>query len=147
MAKIKVDLPDTFSFSTAIPIRITDINYGNHVGNDAILSLIHEARMQFLKKYGLAELDFAGIGLIMRDVGIEFKSELFYGDTVTVSVTASEFSNLSFDIFYKLVTSGKDGKIVLAAIAKTGMVGYDYKKKKVAAIPDQARTSLQSAGV
>lgn len=144
MAKIKVDLPDNFSFTTTIPIRITDLNYGNHVGNDAILSIIHEARVQFLKNYGLAELDFAGIGLIMRDVGIEFKSELFYGDIVTVSVTAAEFSNISFEIFYKLVTSGKDGKETIAAIAKTGMVGYDYAKKKIAAIPEDAKNKLSS---
>jgi acyl-CoA thioesterase FadM len=144
MAKIKIDLPDTFSFSTNIPIRITDLNYGNHVGNDSVLSIIHEARVQFLKKHGLAELDFAGIGLIMRDVGIEFKNELFYGDTVTVSVTAAEFSSISFDIFYKLVTLGTDGKTVVAATAKTGMVGYDYHKKKVAAIPEQAKNSLLS---
>jgi acyl-CoA thioester hydrolase len=144
MAKIKINLPDHFSFSTSIPIRITDVNYGGHVGNDAVLSLIHEARMQYLKRYGYAELDFAGIGLIMRDVGIEFKTELFYGDTITVYVTAGEFSNLSFDIFYKLVTSGKDGKPVVAAVAKTGMVGYDYSKKKPAAIPDQVRANLST---
>ena len=144
MAKIKVDLPEHFSFTTTIPIRITDVNYGKHVGNDAILSIIHEARMQFLKSYGLAELEFAGIGLIMRDVGIEFKSELFYGDIVTVSVTAGEFSNISFDIFYKLVTSEKDGKETIGAIAKTGMVGYDYQKKKIATLPERAKNSLSA---
>lgn len=142
MAKIKVDLPDSFSFTTNIPIRITDLNYGNHVGNDAILSIIHEARMQFLKNYGLGELDFAGIGLIMRDVGIEFKSELFYGDVIAVSVTAAEFSSISFDIYYKLEIQGPNSKTTIAAIAKTGMVGYDYGKKKVAAIPERARASL-----
>ena len=60
MARIKIDLPDNFSFTTSIPIRITDVNYGGHVGNDTILSLIHEARMQFLKQLGYSELEFAG---------------------------------------------------------------------------------------
>jgi acyl-CoA thioester hydrolase len=142
MSRIKIDLPDNFSFSASIPVRITDLNYGGHVGNDAVLSLIHEARMQYLKHYGYAELDFAGIGLIMRDVGIEFKNELFYGDVVTAFVTATNFTSLSFDLVYKLVTSGKDGKTAIAAVAKTGMVGYDYQKKKVAAIPEQAKASL-----
>jgi acyl-CoA thioester hydrolase len=143
MARTKIDLPDTFPFSTSIPIRITDVNYGGHVGNDAVLSLIHEARMQFLKNYGFAELDFAGIGLIMRDVSIEFKGELFYGDIVTASVAAGEFTTLSFDIFYKLEITRAD-KTILAATARTGMVGYNYQKKKAVAIPEQARTSLSA---
>jgi len=36
MARIKILLPEHFSFSCSIPIRITDLNYGNHVGNDTV---------------------------------------------------------------------------------------------------------------
>ena len=146
MARIKIDLPDKFSFTTSIPVRITDINYGGHVGNDAILSLIHEARMQFLKQSGYSELKFGSVGLIMADAGIEFKSELFYGDTVIVSVACGEFSKISFDIYYKLeknLTQIPDEKRVLVATAKTGMVCYDYSNKRIAAIPDEARKNLQ----
>jgi acyl-CoA thioester hydrolase len=145
MARIKIDLPASFSFSTLIPVRITDINYGGHAGNDAILSLIHEARMQFLKKYGYAELDFAGIGLIMRDVSIEFKDELFYGDTVIASVGAGDFGKASFEIYYKLEKEINKGRKEVA-VAKTGMVGYDYGKKKIVGLPQPAVFSLQSAG-
>ena len=88
MARIKIELPDTFSFSCQIPVRITDINYGGHVGNDTVLSIIHEARMQFFKKLGYTEMNFAGTGMIMADVAIEFKSELFYGDVVIASVAS-----------------------------------------------------------
>lgn len=135
MARIKVELPDTFSFSTIIPVRITDVNYGGHVGNDTILSIIHEARVQFLQHHGYGELDIAGIGLIMSDVAIEFKQELFYPDQVKVSVTASDFTKVSFDFCYKLEKETV-GKTVLIAAAKTGMVCYDYEKKKVAAVPE-----------
>ena len=142
MARIKIDLPEQFSFSTIIPIRITDLNYGGHVGNDTILSIIHEARVQFLQHYGYGELTLAGVGLIMSDVGIEFKQELFYGDQVKVSVTASEFSKVSFDLFYKLERD-TEGKAVLVASAKTGMICYDYAKKKIAAIPEEARIKFR----
>jgi len=82
----KITLPDSFAFSCDIPVRITDLNYGGHVGNDTILSLIHEARVQYLKKFGMQELDFAGVGLIMGDAAIEFKSESFHGDVIRVWV-------------------------------------------------------------
>lgn len=139
-------MPGQFSFSTSIPVRITDVNYGNHVGNDAVLSIIHEARMQFLKNFGYTELNFAGTGIIMSDVAIEFKNELFYGDIVIASVTAMDFSKAGFDIYYKLETlrQAQDDKKILVAVAKTGMVCFDYTRKKIVQIPGEALTRLTS---
>ncbi len=48
MGRIKIDLPQKILASVSIPVRITDINYGNHVGNNALVEIIHEARVQFL---------------------------------------------------------------------------------------------------
>lgn len=141
MARIKIDLPETFSFECSIPVRITDINYGNHVGNDTILSIIHEARMQFLNSHGYTELKFAGTGLIMADAGIEFKSELFYGDVVNCSVIATAFSKVGFELYYKL-EKNLEGKRILVAAAKTGMICYDYDRKKIVAIPEEALEKL-----
>jgi acyl-CoA thioester hydrolase len=132
MARIKIALPQAFSFTCKIPIRISDINYGNHVGNDAILSIIHEARMQFFKHLGATELQFFGTGLIMADAAIEFKSELFYGDTLFVAV--AEITKIGFDIVYKLEKESPNGNI-LAATAKTGMICFDYTAKKIMPVP------------
>ena len=102
MARIKIELPEPFYFSCIIPVRITDINYGGHVGNDTVLSVIHEARMQFFKHLGYTEMNFAGTGMLMADVAIEFKKELFYGDAVIVDIKAGDISKVGFDLFYKL---------------------------------------------
>lgn len=141
MARIKIELPSSFSFSTTIPIRITDLNYGNHVGNDVVLSLLHEARVQFLRKKGYTELDLEGISLIMADVAIEYKAELFYGDEVKVFVAAHDLSRVGFDICYKM-TKGAEEKVV--AVAKTGMVCFNYTTRKVAALPHSANEKLQT---
>lgn len=138
MARIKVELPAGFNFTTQISVRITDLNYGGHVGNDTILSIIHEARVQFLQHHGYTELTFAGVGLIMSDVAIEFKQELFYPDNISVSVTAGDLTKVSFDLYYKLEKI-VEGKSTLVAVAKTGMVCFDYEKKKVAAIPEEVK--------
>ena len=136
MARIKIQLPQQFDFSIDIPVRITDLNYGGHVGNDTILSLIHEARMKFLTGFGYTEIDFEGSSLIMSDVGIEFKAELFYGDMVTAYVAIKDFSRVGFDIYYKLV---KNSEETIIALAKTAMICYDYQNKKVVSIPAKAR--------
>jgi len=146
MARIKINLPENFTFTTSIQVRITDINYGGHVGNDAILSLIHEARVQYLNQLGYSELEFGGVGLIMADAGIEFRNELFYGDTVIVSVACAELSKVSFEIYYKLekiLSQIQVKKRIIVATAKTGMVCYDYSNKKIAAVPEEARKNLQ----
>ena len=142
MSRIKLELPEHFSFSTKIPIRITDINYGGHAGNDSILAMIHEARIQFLQQYVYNEKDFAGVGLIMNDVVIEFKKELFYGDVVDVAVTATAFERVSFDIVYKLNIL-RNGKDIVVATAKTGMVCFNYNSKKITAVPGEARIKMQ----
>lgn len=141
MPRIRVDLPSEFRFSTHIPVRITDLNYGGHVGNDTVLSLIHEARMQFLMHHGYRELDMEGVGLIMSDVGIEFKAEIFYGDTIQVAVAAGDFSRVGFDLYYQLEKMSGD-KTVIVAAAKTGMICYDYAKKKIVAVPDEVKQKL-----
>ena len=141
MARIKIDLPANFSFITAIPVRITDLNYGGHVGNDIVLSIIHEARVQFLRQNNFEELNAGGAGLIMSDVAIEFKNEIFYGDTIKISVTAGEFSKVAFDIFYKLEKETPQKNILLAT-AKTGMVCYDYSVKKITPVPEIVRSKL-----
>ncbi|MDQ3278165.1 MAG: thioesterase family protein [Bacteroidota bacterium] len=133
MARIKLFLPETFPFSTQLPIRITDINYGNHLGNDALLGLLHEARMQFIVNAGYTELHFAGVGLIMADVAIEFKAEAFYGEVLKAYVAAGEFTKIGFDIYYKLVKGEAE---TVVALAKTGMVCFDYQKRKITPVPE-----------
>jgi acyl-CoA thioesterase FadM len=141
MPRIKIVLPENLPFSVLIPIRITDVNYGGHVGNDSILSLIHEARVQYLAHYGWTEMNLAGVSLIMSDVGIEFKNELFYNYGLKVYITAADFTRAGFDIYYKMVSVINEKEIIIA-VAKTGMVAYDYEKKKVIMVPEEAKEKL-----
>jgi acyl-CoA thioesterase FadM len=80
----------------------------------------------------------------MADVAIEFKAEAFYGDNLFVSVTASDFTRAGFDLVY-LLEKQQDNNTVTIAIAKTGMVCFDYTAKKIAALPQNALAKLQQA--
>jgi len=143
MIRPKLEMPVSFAFQTAIPVRITDLNYGGHVGNDQILSMIHEARVQYLNFYGFEEMNLAGVGLIMRDVTIEFKSELFYGDIILASVQAADFSRIGFEIYYRLENE-REGKKTVLVHARTGMVCYNYTAKKISSLPEPVRIALSA---
>ncbi|TAE86577.1 MAG: thioesterase [Bacteroidetes bacterium] len=132
MARIKLDLPDTFSFITTILVRIDDINYGNHLSNDAYLKYMHEARLRFFKQFNFTEMDLAGTSVIMGDAAIVFKSECFYGDELTIEVTAANFSKKSFDLFYRFKQANTG---VLCCEAKTGIVCFDYNTRKTTDVP------------
>ena len=143
MPKIKIDLPEIiFDLEINIPVRITDINYGDHVGNDSLVSIIHEARMQFLQHHGFAtELNIEGAGLIMSDLIVEFKNESFYKDIIGVKIAAGDISRVSFELFYSLSVLRNNEKVLIAH-AKTTLVCYDYELKKVVAIPEKLKAIL-----
>ena len=127
-----MDLPNKFVFSTEIPLRVSDINYGGHLGHDSVLTLTHEARVRFLAKHGFTEMDVYGTGLIISDAIIVYKSEAFWGEVVKVQIALGEFGKYGFDFIYRI--SEKKTKREVARV-KTGMVFFDYKKRKVARVP------------
>lgn len=141
MARVKIEMPSSYRFSCIIPVRIGDVNYGKHVGNDAIVSIIHESRMQFLASIGCTELEAFGTAMIMTDLAVLYKGEAFYGDQLTVEVTADELSSMGFDLFYRISTE-RDGKKIIIAEAKTGMLCFNYEQRKVARLPEALKQQL-----
>lgn len=132
MPRLKIDLPKTFTFATNIDVRITDINYGNHLGNDALLSLLHEARVRWLRSMGMHEGNVDGLLLIMSDAAICYRAESFAGDELRIEVAVSDASQVSCDIVYR-VTRVSDQKVI--AEAKTGVVFLEPLTRKVTGLP------------
>lgn len=137
MPRIKLQLPDKFHFSTEIPVRISDVNYGGHVGNDSILTIIHEARVQLFHKYGYTELDVEGLGIIMADATIQYKSPINYGDVLRIDIGLHDFTRYGCTLNYRIFST-KLGKV--AALVKTTISFYDYKKSKVANVPEKFKS-------
>jgi len=138
MGRIKIELPEKYIATFEIPVRITDINYGNHVGNDSLVAIIHEARMQFLHRHGYTELDVAGASLIMNELLVEFKNEAYYKDMLEVKLFAGDIFKVGFELFYSLSTI-RDQTTLLIANAKTGMVCFNYNEKKLMHIPEELK--------
>jgi acyl-CoA thioester hydrolase len=133
MARIKLELPESFQFSTELSVRISDINYGRHLGNDAVLALIHEARIQFLAKHGYSEADVGGVGLIMTDAVLVYKSQAFYGDRLKIEMQVADPEKSTFDFMYRVTHLEKGHEI---ARVKTGMAFFDYEKNRIARMPE-----------
>ena len=139
MPRIKIKLPEKFIFRTEIVIRITDLNYGGHLGNDSVLSICHEARLRFLKHLGYSELDVEGSGIIMSDAAIQYKGEGFHGDELIIEISVNDFTKTGCDFVYRL-TNKETRKII--ALVKTGIVFYDYKRRIIAEIPEKFKSKI-----
>ena len=132
MARVKLRLPEQFLFATELRLRIGDMNYGGHLGNDAVLSLLHEARVRFLQRYGYSETDVDGAGIIMSDALVVYKSQAYQGETVRVEVAVADATRCGCDIVYR-VTERATGREI--ARAKTGIAFFDYEHGKVVSTP------------
>jgi acyl-CoA thioester hydrolase len=139
MPRVKLELPENPVFAATIPVRITDVNYGGHVGNDSLLSILHEARVQFLHHFSFTEQNVGGKGIIMSDAVLVYKAEIFYGATLTVEIGVTDVHSHGADITYRVLEGEKE-----VARAKTGIVFFDYEKRKIAQIPDEFRTLFAS---
>lgn len=139
--RIRITFEGLYPFAYTIPVRVTDLNYGGHVGNDRILAYAQEARMAFLQQWGYTELNIAGKGLIMADTAIQYKSEAFYGDMLRVEVGVDEIGKSSFELYYRISTMRNESD-TLIALVKTGMVCFDYATRCVCAMPPTLAENL-----
>lgn len=142
MARVRIEYPeDQTIFQHVMTLRITDLNYGNHLAHDTLISLIHDARAQLFISHGHKEIDIdgKGTGLVVADLAIRYRAEVFYPDTLTIEIATDEMSRKGCDLVYR-VTKASDGGLV--AMAKTGIVFFDYNDRKAVAVPEEFKTMM-----
>lgn len=138
MPRLELRPREPYPFACEVVVRTTDLNYGGHLGNDRLLALAHEARVAFLAAHGWTELDCGGAGLIMADAAITYRAEAFAGDVLRFEVAAVEPSRAGFRLAMR-VTRPADGTEV--ALVETGMVCFDYGRRRPVALPESVRAA------
>lgn len=139
MTRVKLELPASFPFFAELTVQIGDINYGGHLGNDAVLRLAHEARIQYLKSIGYTELNIEGVGIIMTDAVVVFKSEAFHGDRLRIGVATANLQAGTFDFIYHITNSETGVEI---ARSKTGIAFFDYTARRVVPMPENFKAQV-----
>lgn len=132
MARIILDIPQPPVFKTTIDIRISDINYGQHVGHDTFVSLLHEARVRFFEHLGYTEANIEGKAILVADLAVDYQTPVFYPDCLDVYISVADFNKYGCDIFYRINRVEKDSLILEA---KTGIVFFDYQNNKISHVP------------
>ena len=128
-------------------VRVGDIYYGYHMGNDKAMLVFHDARLKFLESLGFSEKNIGGPGIIMRDAHVNFRKEVYLHDELTVDVGIENVSNSAFEMVYTVrrikksqqsAVSGQqsdDGEVVFTG--NTGLVAFDYERKRPVRLPEE----------
>lgn len=142
MDRVRINIPDKIHFTTNIEVRVSDLNYGDHLGNERFLSFAQEARVRFFLELGLNEFDIGGTGIIQSDAAIVYRSEGNLGDVIRVDLTITEFGSSAFSIVYNMInlTTGKE-----LAVVKTGIVCYDYDLQKIRPVPESFKAIFENS--
>jgi acyl-CoA thioester hydrolase len=141
MARVKIELPKLFDFDTEVQVSINDINAGGHLGNHSLVAILNEAHLRFLEAKGFPESVIDGRAFINSDLAIVYRSQAYHRDVLRIEVAIANFHEYGCDILYR-VTNKQTGKQV--AVARTGMLFFDYERNKIAAVPERFRSVFGS---
>lgn len=140
MARIQIELPAQLPFSTEITLYLSHMNYGGHLDNALLLTIVSEARARFFKSLGYTELDVEGVGIIVSDAALQYRSEAFHGEVMVVRMGAAEFGSKGCDLLWCMNEKTTNREV---ARGKTGIVFFDYTTRKIAPVPDNFRLRLE----
>lgn len=73
-------------YTDTIQPRISDINYGGHLGHIELISLLHEIRLRFLNLYSLTEDNLGGNVLLVRNLNITYKNQAYWGNNLEINM-------------------------------------------------------------
>ncbi len=132
MPRVKVAHPEHFIFSMEHSVGISDLNYAKHLDNMAMSRILQESRLQFLASLGFNEANIFGLGMVVTDMAIDFRSESFAGDRLIVDVGVDDFNRYGFDICMQVTNSALE---TVVCQAKVGVVFFDFDKHQIAEVP------------
>jgi 4-hydroxybenzoyl-CoA thioesterase len=139
MARIQIELPDQLPFSTEITLYKSHINYGGHLDNALLLTVVTEARARFFQSMGYTELNVEGVGIVVSDAALQYRSEAFHGEVMVVRMGAADFGSKGCDLLWCMTERTSQREV---ARGKTGIVFFDYETRKVVPMPDALRDKL-----
>ena len=139
MARIKLQEQPCYEFTYEIAVQARDLSSRGHLGSDAIVQILHEAVVNMFRALGLSETDLGDgrTGIISGDTVVNFKTEAYLFDNLSVESHIDEIAPDGFRVFHRVSRTGK-----LIALVETGLIGFDYTTRAIAPIPQEFNRAL-----
>ncbi|XGA81077.1 thioesterase family protein [Halomonas sp. CH40] len=143
MERVKLDFPtDAVIHHHSISVRVTDMNYGRHLGHDALVSLLHEARLQALMALGFPEWDLAGYPSVVADLAVQYQSEARCPDVLVVETAIPNPLGKALSVYHRVLA---DEGARLVATARLNLLVIDPAEGRPVAVPAEVVQALAKA--
>ncbi|BBI52117.1 thioesterase [Vreelandella olivaria] len=143
MERVKLDFPaEAVIHRHPMTVRVTDMNYGRHLGHDALVSLLHEARIQAFAALDLPEWDMHGYPSVVADLAVQYQSEARWPDGLTIATAVPEPQGKSLTIYQRIYQL--DSQQVVAT-ARVNQLLIDLASGRPVDVPEQVKQALSRA--
>ena len=144
MERVKLEFPEqAIVHRHGLMVRVTDMNYGHHLGHDAVISLLHEARAAALAHLGLHEGDMGGYPSVAADLAVQYQAESRWPDALTVETAIPEPARKAITVYHRM---RRDSDQRIVATARLNLMVVDPQAGRAVAVPEAVRDALARAG-
>lgn len=130
-----------YKHSTKIKVRFSDLDAMQHVNNAAYLSYLEEARLSYFNDVFQIQTRNLNFEAIIGRIEIDYLVPIMFGDEVEVFTRTSKLGNKSIDVEH-IIAIKKENEFVNAAVSKTKLVYFDYKKQTSKEIPIEVKKTI-----
>lgn len=133
-----------FAFTANVPVRWSDMDALGHVNHARMVTLLEEARIQWLLTAGEKYAPLIKSAFIC-DVAIKYKAQLYHEDSpAQVGMYIKSNRSVDFTIGYEVRANGAAPESKPAIIATTQMAVVDIEKRSLRRLTDEEKTYLAS---
>lgn len=133
MARVIISYPGNPVFQDQVVIRVTDLGLAGHLSFDGLVSILNDVAARFFESHGIKRGRTGPVGILHTDLAVTYRAEVFYGDSLVIEAAIDDVRRKGFDLVFR-VTSRSNGKEI--ALAKIGVLFYNYVEEKSVPIPD-----------
>ena len=130
------------AFTTGVHVRWSDIDMYQHVNHATMVTLLEEARVDFLREPFAA--DVTTIGLLIHEVRVLYKGQLRLADSpLQVRIWTQRLRAVDFTLGYEVRPRGADPDSKPSVIAETQLAAVHIKEQRLVRLSKTHRDYLQ----
>jgi len=129
-------------FTTGVRVRWSDIDMYQHVNNATMVTILEEARVDFLRE-PFAD-DVSTIGLLIHEVQVLYKGQLRLADSpLQVTMWIKRLRAVDFTVGYEVRAVGADPDSKPSVIAETQLAAVHIDEQRLVRLSPAHRDYLQ----
>lgn len=129
-------------FVAPVLVRWSDIDMYQHINHATMVTILEEARVQFLRE--AFEVDIRTIGLLIADVKVAYKAQLRLTDSpLQVTMWTKRLRAVDFTLGYEVRSVNADPASKPAVIAESQLAAVHIEEERLVRLSPQHREYLQ----